>query len=915
MTSRLPIKGQQDGPSRKSLLQLISELNERSNDENNNMNNATDNSNGNSNRYSDDMSPEASERTPLLQAHNGSTSSTLAPTPAPASAPAGSPYSQSNSYNNNSDVEQGLSGTAVSPQIPTATPAAIITTRPRQWKKIYSDSIVTIGLLLLLCFLTVAIASWISQRVLDNALILNIQKTSIHDMDDSGFQIDIKSEILLDSSNDGFFGLTGLVQQAFHPTVTLQPTTLTLSTPSMQNDIFMAEFDVEEQRMPLGQSLQLDISAYVRVTNSSLMADFFSRTLQQSTADLVIRGPIYTKLGLLWYTKLRLDRVVPMDGLQGIQNAALTSMELPENNPLGGISMSGIARIHNPSKVLSMQMGAVTFGIYLPSKTHPEVDFYQIAEVSTSQLELKSHQSNDIELSGRLFHLDDWHKTTMGQEIAHFGSISEKQLLLGQLLSRFIQGDNSTIQVRALSKAPNVPPWLSEVFKSIVLQMIFPGSPNKDFIQSLDMNELDFGFSDNKRQALLSGQLSSVLQLPPNVTFPIKLLRMKPTAWIKAPGGDKHMASLGISAFLPTISRQNGDTLEVYLDMKQTPLEVESGQMEAFYQFLNSSFTQDWIHLGIVGEAVAEVETGLGTFELGPIPFDVITTQRGLGGLVGVAPLLEKLDVIGSSENSLTVEATLVLWNPSNISATLGDLSFLLSHGGYIIGMATVTDGQVLPGNNTIRCIGIMDPSIDCKRKHSPNCNMEPARNASREFISKYISGDNTTTLDVLGHANSTHIPLLQPMLSTFTITSYLPAIEQDFLLSATMYLLSHSLVLELLNPLDAMITVLYLNGTAFYKDEPLGHILVNFEHDIGSPKPILIPANDHQNETSGYARTPRLPVTLELFSAGYEALRKALGGTLEVDVLCHIKAKVGNMPMWVDFYKDGLSANVRKGF
>ncbi len=94
-----------------------------------------------------------------------------------------------------------------------------------------------------------------------------------------------------------------------------------------------------------------------------------------------------------------------------------------------------------------------------------------------------------------------------------------------------------------------------------------------------------------------------------------------------------------------------------------------------------------------------------------------------------------------------------------------------------------------------------------------------------------------------------------------------------------------------------------------------LGHILIDFERDIASPKPILIPANDHQNETSGYAKTPRLPVTFDLSSIGYEALKKALGGTLEIDVVCHIKAKVGSMLMWVDFAKDGVSSNVRKGF
>jgi len=145
-------------------------------------------------------------------------------------------------------------------------------------------------------------------------------------------------------------------------------------------------------------------------------------------------------------------------------------------------------------------------------------------------------------------------------------------------------------------------------------------------------------------------------------------------------------------------------------------------------------------------------------------------------------------------------------------------------------------------------------------------------------------------------------------------MTTHLPTIEQEFLISSTMYLFSHSLELELQNPLNAVITVLEINGTASYKGHPLGRILVDFEHDYGT-KPILIPANDHKDESSGYIKTPKLPVVFDFSSVAYQALRRALGGSLEVDIICQIKTKVGDMGMWVDFTKNGVSTRVRKGF
>ncbi|KAF9953650.1 hypothetical protein BGZ72_005256 [Mortierella alpina] len=718
------------------------------------------------------------------------------------------------------------------------------------WNKTYSRAIKIFGMLLAVCLLILVISPLVAQRVLDRALVLEIQKTDIRETDETGFQVSILSTIRLDAANDGFFGLTSLIQKVFRPTMTMQPTVLTLSLPTADEKVQMAEFQVEEQRMPLGGSLQLDISTHVLVTNATLMAEFFQSTLQQSTVDLAVRGPVSTKLGSLWFMKLHLNLNVAMDGLRGIQDATLASMALPDEDPEGGIAMSAVAAINNPSKTISLKMGPISFGIFLPSKTHPKTDQYQIAEVKCADLNLAAGQSNEIKLSGRLFHLDDWTQDTVGGMFSD--SKSKKQLMLGELLSRFIRGDDSDIHVRSLSNDPEVPSWLSEAFKGVVLDMAFPGSPNKDFIESLDMNQLQFSFSDAKDSALLNGHLSSVLQLPPNITFPIKLLQMKPTAWLRSPGG-QNITSLEILDFLPTKSRQVGTRLEVDVSLEDTRLVVAQDGLPEFYRFLNASFTQEWIDLGLIGEASAVVECGLGTFELGPIPFDVVSRQR-------------------------------------------------------------VTNVHLQAGNNTIECIGMMDPSIDCAQKHDPLCNPKLAMDASREFISKYISGDNSTTIDVLGYAGSTHIPLLKPMLSSFAISSYLPVIDQDFLISATMYILSSKLELELQNPLDTVITVLYLNGTASYKGKKLGHMLIDFEHDFTSPKPILIPANNHREKDSGYVKTPKLPVVFDLLSIGYEALMKALGGSLEVDVVCHIKAKVGSMLMWVDFVKDGVEAEVRKG-
>ncbi|KAG0239576.1 hypothetical protein BGX31_002648 [Mortierella sp. GBA43] len=780
--------------------------------------------------------------------------------------------------------------------------------RLQRWNKYYSPIVKVIGTLLLLCLFIVVMSSWVAQRVLDHAMVFEIQKAVIRDMDETGFQTTIQSTIYLNPENDGFFGLSGFFQRVFEPTLTIEPTTLTMGIPSTEDEPQMAEFQVQQQQMQIGKVLRLDITSHVRVTNIALMAKFFGQTLEQSKVDLILRGPLVSKLAPLWSLNLWLDQTVPLEGLKGIQNASLISMELPDNHPMGGISMSGVARINNPSKVMSLYMGPVTFGIYLPSKGHPEVDLYKIAEAVSPGLHLEAGKANDGTLSGRLLHLDDWILNEGGQSNVSRGS--EKQLILGELMSRFIQGKDSTIKVRALTKDPNMPLWMREAFKTIALEMAFPGSPNKDFIKSLAMEELGMGFTDSEESALLDGRMSSVLQLPPNVTFPIKLLRMKPDASLKLPGGSE-MARMIIPEFQPATSRQDGTTLNVDLTLGTTPLEVVPERKSEFLQFLNSSFNEDWVDLGIAGGASAVVETGLGTFELGPIPFDVVTRQRG--GFAAEPPRLLGMDIVGSTDSSLTIKTALVVYNPSTISASLGDLTFLMSYGDHWIGSATVSNANVKPGNNTLECIGKVDPSIDCALEHDAECDPELATAAVREFFSKYIAGDNTTSIGVLGYSNSTQIPLLRPVMSSFALTSLMPPVENEFLVSSTMYLFSHSMELELKNPLNTPITILSINGTASYKGQVLGRILVDFESK--SHHPIEVPANDHKDEDSGYVKTPRLPVAFNFSSKSYEALRKALGGSLDVDILCHIQSKVGSMLMWVDYSKDGVTTRVRKGF
>ncbi|KAG0227544.1 hypothetical protein BGW42_002903 [Actinomortierella wolfii] len=858
--------------------------------------------------------------------------------------------------------------------------------RTTRWNRLYLLGVWTIGFVLIALLLTVFVSPLVAQRVLDHAVVLRIQQTDISEIDEEGFTVHIKTSISVDPSRDGVFGLTKWTQH-LQPQLTIEPTTLHLFMPNVlfhaievgSNPVRQAStrFIVgqklgEEKRERMGsfhvpqqviqmseEATLLEVTTHVNVTNAPVLASFFQAALSTSVLELGVEGKLRTRLGKLWFMNLELVRLVPVEGMKGIQDTTLVSMALPGDDPQGGVTMEGVARLHNPSSSLSISLGKLTFGVYLSSHDlenpitpkpvtpdmvvmapHQSHQQYKVAELQCSNVELKAHETVDLAVHGRLFHMDDWvpSAATAAWSPIHIASNqnlkSEKELMLSRLLSRYIQGKDSLVTVRALPE-PEMAQWLQVVVQSIVLNICFPGSLQEDFIEGIEMRQLSFGFDEENsldtlapaNSAAISGRLVSRLQLPENITFPITVAELYPeVALFPIDASDRSkdetwakpvpMARIELPAgSLPAKSKQDGNKLQVDVSFDQGKLVVLPGQEQEFYRFLNESFLQDEITFGVTGSARAYVNTGMGSFELGPIPFTTRTTQKGLGGLVSVPPKLEQIDIVDSTSHSLTIRARLVITNPSSISADLGSLSFFWGYNGFLIGLATVPRAVLQPGENMVETFGMMDPALDCRqRAHDPTCNPDDAVAAARAFLSGYISGDNTTAIDVLGHAESTKLPLLQPVISSLKLRSTLPVMEEDFLLSSTMYLLPASIVLELRNPLDTMIWVLYLNGTAFYKGEPLGHVRVDFEHDITTPKPIEIPANDHRGEPdSGYVKTPRLPVTYELSSVGYEALKRALGGTLEVDVLCHIKARVGNMILWIDYRRESVPTQVRR--
>lgn len=109
----------------------------------------------------------------------------------------------------------------------------------------------------------------------------------------------------------------------------------------------------------------------------------------------------------------------------------------------------------------------------------------------------------------------------------------------------------------------------------------------------------------------------------------------------------------------------------------------------------------------------------------------------------------------------------------------------------------------------------------------------------------------------------------------------------------------SSTAVFTLLSPLRKSST-LYINkidATAFYNHtEPVGRI----DYQL----PFAVPP--------GISQTPKLPVTPNLDGVGYEAVKRAFGGTLRMDAKAHVGVSLGEYSTTLFYQGQGIGAKIR---
>lgn len=270
----------------------------------------------------------------------------------------------------------------------------------------------------------------------------------------------------------------------------------------------------------------------------------------------------------------------------------------------------------------------------------------------------------------------------------------------------------------------------------------------------------------------------------------------------------------------------------------------------------------------------------------------------GKGTMGELNPHAGEVRVTHTSAVSVSIEAVVNVTNPTPYSARIPYLNIHVVKNGTIVGDATVEDVVIVPGNNT---------NIPVSATWGPGVWDSSGLQIGRDLLSQYLSGYNTT-VDLKFHDQS--IPgqrLLCDALSKITITVAAPRVqlpgddpdeEAHFIRGAVFHVFSSTAVFTLVSPLHY--DTLYLdtvNATAYYNgSEEVGWI--EYDESFAAPP--------------GVSHTPKMPVDWSLGGAGYDAVKKALGGTLKLDAFAEVGIRLGNWRETVWYSGKGIGASIR---
>ncbi|KAJ1998183.1 hypothetical protein GGI04_005112 [Coemansia thaxteri] len=273
--------------------------------------------------------------------------------------------------------------------------------------------------------------------------------------------------------------------------------------------------------------------------------------------------------------------------------------------------------------------------------------------------------------------------------------------------------------------------------------------------------------------------------------------------------------------------------------------------------------------------------------------------------------LVSRIHITNTTEHFVAAEIGLDITNPLSYGAFISDVALMVRYSGLHVATVGLRNLSLERGQNNATVY------VDFHN--------HPSDPRQQMFFLEASSG-NKVTIELAGFPNCSSILPLEASLRNFTqsvtidpskvksrnnglFSVKLPRVLREVVFR----IFSMTAEATVISPVSgADIWLQAIEAVGYYKGNiPLGTLQYNFisgtskTFPSGEPKGFLLPFNQA-------VTTPRLPIAANETSIGWDVVRRAIGGTLDVDVFTNLQVLVGNAPLNLTVMGRGAPVKVR---
>ncbi|BGP22157.1 pre-rRNA processing protein [Rhodotorula toruloides] len=542
--------------------------------------------------------------------------------------------------------------------------------------------------------------------------------------------------------------------------------------------------------------------------------------------------------GFIPANHLDFTKDLTLPAMANFTNVEIKDFQLPGDDPAGGISLSVVTSLTNPS----------SFGI--------EIGVLSVSLFYGDLLLGPAHTSGPVNLTAGVNYVH-----LVGRLLPYENDNAALQKL-GTLFSAYLNGDTIPVQARGLSidlpGGQNIA-WLTAGISALTLNVPLKSPTGRIApITGITIQELSLQFDPSQPYApqANSSAVSATFGLP--FGFSLNIVRLQNDFGIV--DNRTIVASLSTpygSSNTTITSRNAGYTLgDISLDLPKAPLTIGPTYDDhlAFDQFTYDLTTTNGSRFLLVGNTSAVTDTPLGQVALTDIGFTVPAGLIGLESLKTYPTIIESVDVLGGTPDAILLNISVGLTNPSNLDLQVGNVTFQLFNGDSFLGTTVLPDLHLTTGFQTRPSVGYFQANNN---------------QGSLDTLTAFVTG-NDTQLQISGFNGSTATESLTQAFMALHLNATLPGLKTKLLNYANLTVLPTTGVtndfadstVSLANPFTAPLNIKNIQSN-----------ITSFGLFVGSI------VTDTNFASAGHSNTdsPTLPFNLNLYPPDIFSLLRAL--------------------------------------